>query len=48
MVELVTVKLRRQTVERLNRMKVHPRQPLYEVVDRLLEEVESLRGEGGG
>lgn len=36
--ELVSVKLKAGQLDRMELIKVHPRQPLYEVVDLLLDE----------
>jgi hypothetical protein len=34
--EWINVRLRRDIIEELNKLKVHPRQPLYEVIEALL------------
>jgi len=41
--KLVIIKIRPDQKEKLEKMKVHPRQPLYEVLDRLLEKFEEAK-----
>ena len=37
MVKTVQIRITQQTKERLDAIKVHPREPYYSVVDRLLK-----------
>jgi len=35
--DLTTITVPRETLEKLKKLKVHPRQPLYEVIEWLME-----------
>src|SRR3989338_1023742 len=41
--EITTIKLTKDTVGKLNRLKVHPRQPYEEVILRLISQNEEAR-----
>lgn len=43
MKDITTIKLKKSTVEFLNKLKIHPRQPYEEVILKLMSENEEAR-----